>query len=103
LVGGVYAANTVGAVAGALAASLILTAWIGSQHAQQVMMVLSASAAVLLLWPRSTERSPPPSQSRAAGVVALPGAFATTVWLVRAVPPVPGLLVAHGRFAATFI
>jgi spermidine synthase len=25
------------------------------------------------------------------------------VWLVRAVPPVPGLLVAHGRFAATFI
>ena len=33
LVGGVYAANTVGAIVGALGASLVLVAWIGSQHA----------------------------------------------------------------------
>src|SRR5881296_2928673 len=32
LVGGVYAANTVGAIAGSLGASLILVAWIGSQR-----------------------------------------------------------------------
>ena len=41
LVGGVYAANTVGAIVGALAASLLLVAWIGSQHAQQVLIILS--------------------------------------------------------------
>ena len=33
LVGGVYAANTVGAIVGALGASLVLVAWIGTQHA----------------------------------------------------------------------
>ena len=49
LVGGVYAANTIGAVAGALMASLLLIAWIGSQHAQQVMMAVSAVAGLLLL------------------------------------------------------
>ena len=51
LVGAVYAANTIGAVAGSLSASLLLIAWIGSQHAQQVMMGLSALASLLLLVP----------------------------------------------------
>ncbi len=39
LVGGVYAANTVGAIVGSLVASLLLVWWIGSQHAQQVLIV----------------------------------------------------------------
>src|SRR4051812_8558299 len=34
LVGGVYAANTVGAIVGSLTASLLLVVWLGSQHAQ---------------------------------------------------------------------
>ena len=49
LVGRVYAANTIGAVLGALLASLLLVAWIGSQHAEQVMMGASLFAAVLIL------------------------------------------------------
>src|SRR5207245_11626403 len=36
LVGGVYAANTVGAIAGSLGASLLLVLWIGSQHSHQL-------------------------------------------------------------------
>ena len=40
LVGGVYAANTVGAIVGSLGASLILVAWIGSQHAQQLLIAI---------------------------------------------------------------
>ena len=40
LVGGVYAANTVGAIVGAMSASLLLVAWIGSQHAQQVLIIV---------------------------------------------------------------
>src|SRR5438094_5525397 len=47
LVGGVYAANTLGAIAGSLGASLILVAWIGSQHSQQLLIVLSAVSALL--------------------------------------------------------
>src|SRR2546425_9559653 len=46
LVGGVYAANTVGAIVGSLGASLVLVAWIGSQHSQQVLIVLSAISAL---------------------------------------------------------
>jgi spermidine synthase len=49
VVGGVYAANTVGAIVGALGASLLLVAWVGSRHAQQAMMVISAMAGVLVL------------------------------------------------------
>src|SRR5580765_1904447 len=49
LVGGVYAANTVGAIIGSLGASLVLVAWIGSQHAQQVLIVFCMIAGLLLL------------------------------------------------------
>src|SRR5437867_4554778 len=42
LVGGVYAANTVGAIVGSLSAGLVLVDWIGSQHSQQLLIVLSA-------------------------------------------------------------
>ncbi len=42
LVAGVYAANTVGAIAGALAFSLLLIPAIGSQWSQRIMLVLAA-------------------------------------------------------------
>ena len=57
LVGGVYAANTVGAIVGAMAASLLLVAWIGSQHAQQVLIILSMISGLLLIEPVSGRRS----------------------------------------------
>src|SRR3954465_7559260 len=38
LVGGVYAANTIGAIVGSLSASLLLIVWLGSQHATQVLI-----------------------------------------------------------------
>src|SRR5436190_7323966 len=47
LVGGVYAANTLGATAGSLGASLIFIVWMGSQHAQQALIVISALSALL--------------------------------------------------------
>src|SRR5207248_3655204 len=46
LVGGVYAANTLGAIVGSLSASLILVAWIGIPHVQQVRLVVSTSSAL---------------------------------------------------------
>jgi spermidine synthase len=51
LVGGVYAANTVGAIAGALGGSLIITQWIGSQRGQQLLILASVAAALLMLVP----------------------------------------------------
>ena len=50
-VGRVYGANTVGAIVGSLAASLWLVAWIGSRHAQQVLIAVSAISGLLMLAP----------------------------------------------------
>src|SRR5207249_127159 len=48
-VGGVYAANTLGAIIGSLAASLILVVWIGSQRAEQLLIMISALSGLMLL------------------------------------------------------
>src|SRR5687768_4720786 len=58
LVGGVYAANTVGAIFGSVIASLILVYWFGSQRAQQALMVVSGIAGLLLLAPAELNSSP---------------------------------------------
>jgi len=104
LVGRVYAANTIGAVAGSLTASLLLVAWIGSQHAEQVMMVCSAFAAFLVLVPTvyrhpSHEAGTGWATVLAFGVVFLPG----FTFLFNSVQPVPGILVAYGRYTATVL
>jgi len=101
LVGGVYAANTLGAIIGALSASLLLVAWIGSQHAQQVLVALSAIAGLLLL-----TSAPDPSTSpgvRRAGIVAMLVAAAIAGLFIRSVPPTSELLVAYGRYSATWV
>ena len=49
LVGGVYAANTVGAIVGSLGASLLLVIWMGSRRAQQLLIVLCVTSAMLAL------------------------------------------------------
>jgi spermidine synthase len=129
IVGGMYAANTIGAVIGALVSSLLLIAWIGSQHAQQIMMAMSAVAGVLVLvrlkpdatyeesQPDTTyelqhvrARRPGPSGPalRSGGRllttrVCLAGALVFSVYLIRGVPPISPMLVAHGRFAATLL
>ncbi len=100
LVGRVYAANTIGAVAGALAASLVLVAWIGSQHAQQVMMLVSIAAAMVAL---SGSVRPVQSFPPLRFVVVFVPLLALDGWLVASIPPVPGLLIAYGRFTATVL
>jgi spermidine synthase len=98
LVGVMYAANTIGAVAGALGASLVLVAWIGTQRAQQLMMLASMLAAVAALGPiRFIRRT---TAAAAAAIVVL---FAFDGWLLTGVRPVPGLLIAYGRFTATVL
>ena len=49
LVGGVYAANTLGAIIGSVSASLLMVVWLGSQRAQQVLVIVSAVSALLML------------------------------------------------------
>ncbi|HTG90212.1 MAG TPA: fused MFS/spermidine synthase [Vicinamibacterales bacterium] len=103
LVGGVYAANTVGAIFGSVIASLVLVYWFGSQRAQQVLMIVSGVSGLLLLAPAelgaSTSKRPLRWMAPAALVVSL----GVAAFLIRTVPTIPGILVAYGRYAATWL
>ena len=100
LVGGVYAANTVGAIVGALVTSLGLVGTVGSQIAQQVLIGVAALSGLLLLG------GAPEGEKGGSSVAALVRVVVLAVaagLLARVVPPLPGLLVAYGRYAATWI
>jgi spermidine synthase len=158
LLGGVYAANTVGAIVGAVGFGMVVIPWLGTQAAHQIAIALASVSALLLLFPAlaaapadaaapaagmvPARHSPataaragvrPPSSPRTAGTppaqaavdasertrrgsgagrpvparssgralwLAIP-VFATLL-LVRAVPDVPPVLIAYGRYAATY-
>lgn len=124
MVGRVYAANTVGAIVGAVGTSVFLIGWTGTQLTQQVLILTSAAAACLMFAPSfvsssSTVRAvsadgpqtaDPDSATEAAGTpswlhtgkvwalvaIALGGAVASSV------PPIPWKLVAFGRYLPTY-
>ena len=101
LVGGVYAANTVGAIVGALTASLILVAWIGSQHAQQVLIISSMMGGLLMIEPFLSGPEPKTGRALVPVIVLLVAAIGVGALLIRSVHEVPGLLIAYGRYTAT--
>jgi spermidine synthase len=93
LMAGVYAANTFGAIVGALGASLLLVVWVGSERTEQLLIGLSIMAGLLLLLP---------SRPRWAGVGWGGFAMLLACFLFFTVPPIPKLLIAYGRYAATW-
>ncbi len=104
LAGGVYAANTVGAILGSLVVSFLFVPWIGTSHSQQVLIVVSAISALLMLEPSYTGAAVDGKKSWNVGATALlAGAMVVAGLLARSVHPLPGLLVAYGRYAATRI
>ena len=109
LVAGVYAANTVGAIIGALAFSLLLVPAIGSQWSQRVMLMLCAASAVVCLAPEAWARLRARGATRADGipalltVVGLVAALGLTPLLTRSVSPMPWAAAGFGRFSPTYV
>jgi spermidine synthase len=101
LVGRVYAANTVGAIFGALLSSVVMIAWIGTQQTQRVMIALAALSAVLMLALSADEtgRMRLTTRGMARGAVVIVAAFGLGWWI----PNVPALLVGYGRYAPTYL
>jgi spermidine synthase len=99
LVGGVYAANTVGAIIGALVTSLVLVATVGSQVAQQILLGVAAVAGLSMLI-RSVAV---PRYHAALRIAVFAGIMLAAGLLARAIPPLAGMLVAYGRYAATWV
>ena len=99
LVGGVYAANTVGAIVGSLSAGLILVAWIGSQHSQQLLIVLSAISALFASGATAFGAESGKTLSKYALAVSILLIAGYTELLAAVVHPLPARLVEYGRFA----
>lgn len=95
-VGGVYAANTFGAIIGALSVSLALVPWIGTQNSQRLLLVVSALSALFVLIPHARSSR---SMATAAALAVSLVAAALLTWRVD---PVPGALIAYGRQIVTF-
>ncbi len=99
LVGGVYAANTVGAIVGALITSLGMVGTVGSQITQQALIGVAAMSGLLMLMPTTGEKR----GALTSTPVVVIGIALIAGLLARTVPPLPGILVAYGRYAATWV
>ena len=100
MVGTVYAANTVGAIVGAMVTSLVLVGTFGSQFAQRALISGALLSGLLMIIPIGDEKEAGRSP-RAAWVTAVIAAVVASM-IARTVPPLPGLLVAFGRYGATW-
>ncbi|MBN1570960.1 MAG: fused MFS/spermidine synthase [Acidobacteria bacterium] len=108
MVGAVYAANTIGAILGALGFSLFIIPQLGTQWAQRLLIIVSAVTAVAAFLSfilqehgADKERSRRFPLSFSRGVLA---AFSLIViaFLADTVSRIPWTMVAWGRFAATY-
>jgi len=93
VVGRVYAANTLGAIAGSLLTGLLCVPVIGTQGAQQVLIVVSMISAAVALAPLL-------KASRRA-IFAFSLTLTCAVWATANVRPVPAGLVSWGRALAS--
>jgi spermidine synthase len=91
IVGKVYAANTLGAIAGALLVSLILVPNVGTQQSQRVLLAIAAVSAFTALMPYVRDQ-------KSVGISGLLAASAVlSMVLIFNIGPVPGELIAYGR------
>lgn len=81
LAGSIYAANTAGAIAGALGFSLVLIPAIGTQNSERALVALCAVAALIAL-------------ARWIPAVVVAGLATVLAWTV---PPIPWQVFAYGR------
>jgi len=91
----VYAANTVGAIVGSLVVGLVLVPLVGSQIATQALIGAAALSGVIMLMAAPAPLLPVPA-------LVILVAFGAGL-MARVVPGLPGILVAYGRYAATWV
>jgi spermidine synthase len=90
VMGGIYAANTLGAIAGALGVSLILIPAAGTLATGRILLLTAVAGGLAVLLPILR------SASKTAAAL-LTASVAIAVWLASAMPPIPGGMIAYGR------
>jgi spermidine synthase len=100
-----YAANTAGAIVGALATSFVLIPMLGSTRTQQLAIIAAAGSALLLLLTDRRGVSATPGgrfvQFDAWVVMRCAVSLGAAIALAWSIPPLPPALVAYGRFLPT--
>jgi spermidine synthase len=97
--GETYAANTVGAIFGALLFSVVFVPMMGTQNAQRLLASLAILSALIALTPMLRQSVRANGQTWAAALVIV--ALGAAVALIRGLSPVPWLPLAYGRRAIT--
>src|SRR5262249_51965214 len=98
LIDNVYAANTIDAIVGSLGASLILVVWMGSQHAQQVMILISALSALVASGSTAFGAESGVRLSKYSLLVSILIMAGYTELAIAAIHPLPARLVEYSRF-----
>jgi spermidine synthase len=96
-VGAVYAANTIGAIIGALTFSMILIPRVGTLWSQRILIAIAAIAALLMMAATLRRSAPAGARSLAVRLGGAAAVVVATVALGFALPSVPGELFAYGR------
>jgi len=91
VVGGIYAANTLGAIVGALSVSLALIPWIGTRQTERVLLGFAAVSALVVLAPYALGRR----SWRVASVLA--ASLVAAIILIGHVHAIPAGVIAYGR------
>ncbi len=103
LVGTVYAANTVGAIVGALGFSLWLMPALGSQGAQRLLIALTSLASLVAIGPMILPSRAEAGRGPRFGLgLALAASLAVAAWCAGIITPPNWVLIAYGRFAPTY-
>jgi spermidine synthase len=110
LVSRVYAANTVGAIVGALLFSLVMIPWTGTHLSQRVLVAAAALSAIvmflLFVLPPAKETAGALTSrplSRNAGLASIAVALVLGLALAVRMPKIPDLLMAFGRYMVTWM
>ncbi len=105
LVGGIYAANTVGAIIGAIGFSMVSIPYVGTQNSQRLIICLSMVAGFFVLMPLLWQKPDKATTCNASellvmrvtGAMSLVFSLGFTIILIWVVSKVPWGLVAYGR------
>ncbi|MGE5245178.1 MAG: fused MFS/spermidine synthase [Betaproteobacteria bacterium] len=108
LVGRVYAANTIGAIAGAIGISMAAVPLLGTARAEQVLIAASVAAAMVVGWSASAAPSPEapadsglPGAGQSGSRIAFAALCLAALAMTRLVAAVPPALIAYGRTMPT--
>jgi spermidine synthase len=106
VVGGVYAANTVGAILGSLAFAMFVVPEYGTQNAQRIIMIIASISSFIMLLPAlspfgTVNGKPKTAFNQFFGTVSLVVSLAIVVLLIITVKVIPWGVIAYGRFTAT--